>query len=196
MKLSKTTEIWNREYEFFKSTLYVNKEIRKIDKNICHLQELSWEYFKIECRNVSENDIYSEIFPATTIYQRGNWEKLYVKLKVKAAILIIMKFVMFQSWYKEKDIQQSKNDEKIKSNFGAIAKKRPKKNDEVQPNFDKKKPVKSILKLFWNSAIPKKNIPTRMKKLETAHTVFDLELPSYKEITKIINRKGHSRTAK
>ena len=125
----------------------------------------------------------------TTIYQRGNWEKLYVKLKVKAAILIIMKFVMFQSWYEEKDIQQPKNDEKIKSNFGAIAKKRSKKNDEVQPNFDKKKTVKSILKLFWISAIPKKNILTRMKKLETADTVFDLELPSYKEITKIINRK-------
>lgn len=57
-----------------------------------------------------------------------------------------MKFVMFQSWYKEKDIQQPKNDEKIKSNFGAIAKKLSKKNGEVQPNFDKKKPVKSVLK--------------------------------------------------
>ena len=125
----------------------------------------------------------------TTIYQKGNWEKLYVKLKVKVAILIIMKFVMFQSWYEEKDIQQPKNDGKIKSNFGAIAKKRSKKNDEVQPNFDKKKTCEKYFKTVLKQRNSKKNIPTPMKKLETAHTVFDLELPSYKEITKIINRK-------
>ena len=31
-----------------------------------------------------------------------------------------------------------------------------------------------------------------MKKLETSHTVFDLEPPSYKEITKIINKTKSS----
>ena len=42
------------------STLDVNKEIRNVDENICHLQDTIYKYFKNECGTVSENGIYAE----------------------------------------------------------------------------------------------------------------------------------------
>ena len=41
-------------------TLDVNKEIRNVDENICHLQDTIYKYFKNECGTVSENGIYAE----------------------------------------------------------------------------------------------------------------------------------------
>ena len=60
VKLPKTTESWNRENEFFKSTLDVNKEIRNVDENVCYLQDTIYKYLKNECGTVAENEISAE----------------------------------------------------------------------------------------------------------------------------------------
>ena len=63
------------------------------------------------------------------------------------------------------------------------------KNDDVKPNFDKE-----TCETYFKNVLKQRNsdetfqLQTWEKKLETPHTVFNLEPPSYKEITKIINK--------
>ena len=195
IKLPKTTEKWNTANEYFKQHLNSCENVNDIGVEIRNIQNVIYDYFAENNGTVGgESDDLKQ--------QYGQLSKRQLKYKLRdlksqndpnneRAIRYVSKLI--RSKYSKKPFEERDHDSEVKENLWKYCKKTlEKQEDNIKPNFDENTCREYFRRSYKKHSKPNYNFPTWMKMLDQPKELFNSEPPSYREITKIVNKMKSS----
>ena len=173
----------------------IHDEINNVEDEIIFLQNTLYDYFKIQYGTVKKkDDPYLEYQEKYSNLSKRQLKKALATLKQQnecttPEIRYISKLIRSKYAKKSLNITNCSDDDRITENFWGYCKDVFEKDDIVKPGFDKESCSSYFKKTLSRDKTKRKfDFPTWMKKLNEPSNVFDLEQPTYKEITGIINK--------
>ena len=189
VKLPKSDKEWERANDFFRHNLIGDPENPDINIEIANFQSLLYEFFSNSYGTV--NDTNREFDQKYTNSTKNELKKTLKQLKlINTPPLQEIRFVsrLLRNRYRKKESESFDHQLLYKSNFWKYCHKifQPAEN-RVKPNFSKKDCYKYFKKtLSEKNQFRDYNTPSWMQKLNEPTIDFNLEAPTYREITKII----------
>lgn len=192
IKLPKSTEEWRIANDFFRLHLECN-EINDVDAVIQNVQNTIYDYFASNYGTI--DDVTDDLKQQ---YQHRSIRQLKKELKRlkgennelnNRTIRYISKLIRAKYSKAQKDELYRDHDAEIKNNFWQYCKKtfEPPK-DNTKPNFDENTCYNYFQNASRKNTKENNNFPKWMKMLDEPTDVFNEDPPSYREITKIVNK--------
>ena len=171
------------------------ENVNDIVVEIRNIQNVIYDYFAENNGTVGgESDNLKQ--------QYGQLSKRQLKYKLRdlksqndpnneRAIRYVSKLI--RSKYSKKPFEERDHDSEVKENLWKYCKKTLENpEDNIKPDFDENTCREYFRRSYKKHSKPNYNFPTWMKMLDQPNELFNSEPPSYREITKIVNKMKSS----
>ena len=189
VKLPRTQSEWDRANEYFSTQLNTSRELGDLNMEIAHLNRM-WAYF---------NDNYGQVKPRSKFNQYNTMSKSKLKkilrnLKLRCGNVEEIRYVSKLLRKKLRSQDHVRNyEEELSKDFWKFCKGEFEQAESQQPNFDESTCYDYFKNVFLEKfKIRQFNFPSWLKPFPVASIDFDLECPTYREITKIIRKMKSS----
>ena len=188
VKLTKTTNEWNTANDHFKCTM---------DLEIMNLQENIYNYFGRTFCTVNNDNPDTSTFKERYVHlSKRQLKKALTTLKSQSSyentleIRYVAKLIRKKYQKRPSNYESTKNhNESIDKNFWKYCKETVDPTEAVKPDFDMNTCQTHFRKTMKSNRTRKTyEYPSWMTRLDQPTSVFDLTMPTYREITKIINK--------
>ena len=191
VKLPRSESDWNRANDYFRIQIDTSRDLGDLNAEISYMNKVVWSYFKDTCglvKAVSKFNHYNSM-------SKSKLKKCLRELKFRNGNLEEIKYIsrllrkrMCLNRFTQRDCEQELN-----ANFWKFCSNELDKSDEAEPNFNEASCFDYFKSVFSERAKHRLfNIPSWLKPFVDPEIDFNLECPSYSEVTKII-RKMKSR---
>ena len=184
--LPNTVQEWERANEYFRVNIHHNNEIKDVIKEINDMQNKIYDYFSETSVQVQDKE--TNKYENWTKNQLKNHLKLLKSQNAKPAEKIKRVSRVLRKRYKKRSDTDFDHQTEFYKNYWKYCEKvlQP-QSDKIKPTFNKTDCKQYFRKILFEKNRHKSfNPPSWMKKLNEPTIKFNLETPSYVQITKIL----------
>ena len=187
VKLPRSKSEWDRANEYFRMQIGTSRELGNLNMEIDHLNRTMWAYFSANYGQVKARNEFNYNM------SKSKLKKCLRNLKLQNGKLEEIKYVSRLLRKKLRSHVQRNYEEELSKDFWKFCKKEFEESETQEPNFDESSCYDYFRNIFFEKHKNRTfNLPSWLKPFPVASSNFDLECPTYQEITKIIRKMKSS----